>query len=132
MVTTTKFTGISYGKKGGDVDVSGVVAVARGSFDPTSVTQIEIFVLPAGAVPVWSIGYGGATGGTNPTIDLGTAANSLGFVNELDADGASIRAGATLLNVQLLVDTPVYGVVGASAATGGTAAVAIAYIMEDL
>jgi hypothetical protein len=134
MVTTTKFPkGLSIGgKKGGDTDVSGVLGVARGSFDPTSASQIELFTLPAGAIPLSIASYGGATGGTNPTVDVGTTGDDDGIANELDADGAATDNAGALMNVQLTADTVIYGKVGASAATGGTTAVALSYIMADL
>lgn len=134
MATTTKFPkGLSIGgRKGGTTDVSGVMAIARGSFDPTSATQIALFTLPAGAIPISMNGYGGATGGTNPTVIIGTAADDNGFADELDADGAAMDNAGVLMNVQLTADTVVYGKVGTSAATGGTTAVGMVYIMADL
>lgn len=134
MVTTTKFPkGLSIGgKKGGDTDISGVVGFARGSFDPTSASQVELFTLPAGAIPLWAVSYGGATGGTNPTVDLGTTGDDDGIANELDADGGAAAYGGALLNAQLTADTAIYGKVGASAATGGTTSVGVAYIMADM
>jgi len=96
MATTTKFPkGLSIGgKKGGTTDISGVMGVARGSFDPTSATQIELFTLPKGAIPIMVASYGGATGGSNPTVDIGTTGDDDGMANELDADGAALAAGA--------------------------------------
>ena len=133
MVTTTKFpSGLSVGRVGGAPDVSGVLAVALGSFDPTSASQVALFTLPAGATPIMVASYGGATGGTNPTVDVGTTGDDDGIANELDADGAAIANGGALLNAQLTADTVIYGKVGASAATGGTTAVAVLYIMSDL
>ena len=134
MVTTTKFPkGLSIGgKKGGDTDVSGVVGMARGSFDPTSSSQIELFTLPAGAIPMYAISYGGSTGGTSPTVDIGTSGDDDGIANELAADAGAVSYGGALLNAQLTADTVIYGKVGGSAATGGTTSVAVAYIMADL
>ncbi len=137
MVTTTKFPkGLSIGgKKGGDTSIAGVTGVLRASFDPTSSSQIELFTMPAGAVPLIAVSYGGSTGGTNPTVDIGTADDDDGIANELAADGAvatSISASGALMNVQLTADTAIFGKVGASAATGGTTSVAVTYIMEDL
>lgn len=134
MATTTKFPkGLSIGgKKGGSTDVSGVVGMARGSFDPTSASQVELFTLPAGAIPMRVISYGGATGGSSPTVDIGTSGDDDGIANELDADGAAQDVAGDLMNAQLTADTAIYGKVGASAATGGTTAVAVEYIMADL
>lgn len=110
--------------------------VMRGSFDPTSATQVLIGTLPTGARVTDVRSWGGGTGGTNPTVDIGTAADNDGFANELDADGNSsgFAAGTlgVLVNTALTVPTPVYGKVGASAATGGTTVVHIHYIIEDV
>ena len=134
MVTTTKYPkGLSIGgRKGGSTSIAGVMGVLRGSFDPTSASQIEIGTLPAGAVPIMVASYGGGTGGSSPTVDVGTSGDDDGYANELDADGAALANGGALLNVQVTADTAVYGKVGGSAATGGTTAVAIFYVMEDL
>lgn len=134
MATTTKFPkGLSIGgKTGGDTDIAGVVGMVRGSFDPTSASQIELFTLPKGAIPMYAVSYGGGTGGSSPTVDIGTTGDDDGIANELDADGAAVAYGGALLNVQLTADTVIYGKVGASAATGGTTSVAVAYIMADV
>lgn len=133
-MTTTKFPkGLSIGgKKGGTTDISGVVAFARASFNPTSASQVELFTLPKGAIPMYVVSYGGATGGTNPTVDVGTVADNDGLSNELDADTPSASYNGALLNVQITADTTYYGKVGASAATGGTTSIAVAYIMADI
>ena len=136
MGVTTKFPGgVSFGSIGGAVDVAGVMAVARGSFDPTSSSQVELFTLPAGSVVVDVLGYTGSSGGTNPTVDIGTSGSSAGFANELLSDtqtsAVSAATGGALINTVLASDTIVYGKVGASAATGGTTAVAVLYIVTD-
>lgn len=133
-MTTTKFPkGLSIGgRKGGDTDISGVVAMARASFDPTSASQVELFTLPKGAIPMYAVSYGGATGGTNPTVHLGTTGDADGIADELDADGTAVGYAGALLNTQITADTTYYGQVGASAATGGTTSVAIAYVMADV
>ena len=106
------------------------------SFDPTSATQVLVGTLPAGATPIDVIGFGGTTGGTNPTVDIGTLADDDGYANELDGDaaGTSASSGAkmgVLLNVRVTVPTAVYGKVGASAGTGGTFKGGILFIMTD-
>ena len=101
------------------------------SFDPTSVSQIALGTLPAGAIPLGIDSLGGATGGTNPTVDVGTAGDDDGFANELDADGIAFNDTGALTGIELTVDTVVYGKVGASAATGGTTTVVINYVMND-
>ena len=110
--------------------------VMRASFDPTSSTQVLLGTLPKGARVIDVMSWGGGTGGTNPTVDIGTAADNDGFANELDADGNSgaYAAGTlgVLANTQLAVDTPVYGKVGASAGTGGTTVVHVHYVIEDV
>lgn len=134
MATTTKFPkGLSIGgKTGGDTTIAGVMGVVRASFDPTSSSQVSLGTLPKGAVPLMVASYGGATGGTNPTVDIGTAADDDGYANELDADGDAIVNTGVLMNVQITEDTEIFGKVGASAATGGATAVSIFYVMEDI
>lgn len=107
-----------------------------GSFDPTSSSQVLIGTLPANARPIEVINLdGGATGGTNPTVDIGTIAaggDDDGLANELDADGAmsSSTSGALLGSViSATGKTAVYGKVGASAATGGTVTVGVVFVI---
>lgn len=137
-MTVTRYpSGLAVGGGATGASSAGVVCALRLSFDPTSVSQVALGVLPAGAIPIDIIGYGGATGGTNPTVDIGTVGSAAGFANELDADagGTSASSGAdfgALMNVQVTAETIVYGNVGASAATGGTFKGAMLYIVEDL
>jgi hypothetical protein len=108
------------------------VLVMKASFDPTSATQILLGTLPAGSIPLGVQSLGGATGGTNPTVDIGTVASNAGIANEVDADTLTLTdATGVLTGVPLTVDTPIYGKVGASAATGGTTTVLISYIFND-
>lgn len=113
--------------------VAGVpVLVAKASFDPTSATQIELFTLPAGAIPLGIQSLGGATGGASPTVDIGTAGTTDGFGNEVDADTLTLTyATGSLTGTALTADTKVYGKVGASAATGGTTTILFNYIFND-
>jgi hypothetical protein len=99
-MATTTFQGIvrSNGGAGKGNATPSVVTLSEViSFDPTaaSATNVRIgtssssgetFVLPTGAVPVSFMTIGGATGGTNPTVDIGTSADDDGFFNEADAD----------------------------------------------
>lgn len=111
--------------------VSSPVYEFKASFDPTSATQVLLGTYPKGSIPLSITSLGGATGGTNPTVDIGTVADNDGFANELDADGFAENAGTgALTGVALTTDTAVYGKVGASAATGGTTTVLIRYTME--
>lgn len=108
------------------------VLVMKASFDPTSATQILLGTLPAGSIPLGVQSLGGATGGSNPTVDIGTVASNAGIANEVDADTLTLTdATGALTGVALTVDTPIYGKVGASAATGGTTTVLISYIFND-
>lgn len=108
------------------------VLVMKASFDPTSATQILLGTLPAGSIPLGVQSLGGATGGTNPTVDIGTVASNAGIADEADADTLTLTyATGALTGVALTVDTPIYGKVGASAATGGTTTVLISYIFND-
>lgn len=99
------------------------------SFDPTSTGQVSLGVLPNGARPLGIDSFGGATGGTNPTVDIGTSVDPDGFANELDADDVAFNDSGALTGVLLTTDTEVFGIVGAAAATGGTTTVLIKYVM---
>lgn len=115
------------------VSFAGVpVLVMKASFDPTSSSQILLGTLPAGAIPLGVQSLGGGTGGSSPTVDIGTAASNAGIANEVDADTLTLTyTTGALTGVALTVDTPIYGKVGASAATGGTTTVLINYIFSD-
>lgn len=128
---TVTFTGtVRSGPK--SASAGSVMLTLKGSFDPTSATQIKLFTLPKGAIPLGVLSLGGATGGTNPTVDVGTVADADGFANEVDADGVTMTAAVgALTGVLLTTDTAVYGQVGSSAATGGTVTVLLTYVMSD-
>ena len=148
-MATTSFQGIirSYGgqDKSSGVTPSNVNLSAVVSFNPvgatavavrvgTSATAGEIFTLPKGAVPNSFISLGGATGGTNPTVDIGTAADPDGFFNELDADlkGAVKGAdGALVIGTGVPANVQVTANQGSSAATGGTVTGTFHYTMVD-
>ena len=116
------------------------------SFDPTatsatnvrigtSATSGETLTLPAGAIPIQLAILGGATGGTNPTVDIGTSADPDGLFNEVDADNsgnAIVGAnGALVVAGGLAADATVTGMKGSSAATGGTFTGILTYVMAN-
>jgi hypothetical protein len=117
------------------------------SFDPTisagSPAAVRIgtsssaglrFTLPAGAVPISFTSLGGGTGGTSPTVDIGTLADVDGFFNEADADTKGVITGANgALVVAGGITAPVlvYASVGSSAATGGTTSGIFTYTVID-
>lgn len=104
----------------------------QASFDPTSASQVELFTLPNGAIPMGVDSFGGATGGTNPTVIVGTSGDDNGFAAALDADGVAFNDSGALTGVALTSDTIVYGKVGASAATGGATTVVMKFRMPQL
>ncbi len=122
-----------YGSAGKTATPAVFPAVITFSFDPTAASADTGKVLPAGCVVVaCQLAQANATGGTNPTVDIGTQADPDGFGNELDADAYTGPAfTGALLGTSILVDTPIYAGVGASAATGGTCVGAVTYIMAD-
>ena len=147
-MATTTFQGIvrSNGGAGKGNATPSVVTLSEViSFDPTAAAATnvrigsssssgETFVLPEGAVPVSFMTIGGATGGTNPTVDIGSSADDDGFFNEVDcdtkgslkgADGALVVAGG------ITAAATVTGKVGASAATGGTVTGVFTYTVVD-
>lgn len=115
------------------------------SFDPTAsaATAVRIgtsatigafFTLPAGAVPLYMLTIGGATGGTAPTVDVGSAGTPTGFFDEADADTKGTINGANgslVVGTGLTAQTQVYAKVGASAATGGTFTGVFVYTMYN-
>lgn len=104
----------------------------KASFNPTSASQILLGILPAGSIPLGVQSLGGATGGTSPTVDIGTAASNQGIANEVPANAVTLTSTTGVLTgIPLTADTPIYGKVGASAATGGTVTVLINYIFDD-
>jgi hypothetical protein len=128
--------GVAAGGGASRTTTASAIFQMRASFDPTSATQILLGTVPAGARIVEVVSAGGATGGTNPTVDIGTLATADGFANELRADikssALAAATGGTLLNTLLTANTAVYGKVGASAATGGTTVALINYTLEDI
>lgn len=135
MTLTVFAGGVAAG--GGDTGATtaGAINALVASFDPTSSSQVSLGYLPAHARVLDVISYGGATGGTNPTVDVGTDDDDA-LANELDADGVSsaVAAGTTGADIGTVLSTAgvtqVFGKVGASAATGGTTTVAILYVIN--
>ena len=101
----------------------------------TSHTTGENFILPDKAVPISFLSLGGATGGTNPTVDIGTAVDPDGFFNEVDADtkGTLVGASGALVTSAGTSGGPVTVTAnqGSSAATGGTTTGVFTYSVAD-
>ena len=147
-MANTTFQGVvrSYGGGAKGTHTPGVMTQSvQISFDPTetsatnvrigtSATSGETLVLPAGAIPISIMTIGGATGGTNPTVDIGTSADDDGLFNEVDADTkGTVKGadGALAIAGGLAADATVTGKVGASAATGGTYTGILTYVMAN-
>ena len=147
-MATTTFQGIvrSNGGAGKGNSTPSVVTLSEViAFDPTAVSATAVkvgtssssgndFVLPAGAVPISFMTIGGATGGTNPTVDIGTSADPDGFFNEVDCDTKGTLKGADgalVVGGGIAADVTVTGKVGASAATGGTIVGVFTYTVAD-
>jgi hypothetical protein len=145
-MANTTFQGVVRSYGGGDkgsVTPGVVTQSVTISFDPTATgaTAVKIgtssstgenFVLPAGAVPISLLSIGGAAGGTNPTVDIGSSADPDGFFNEVDADTKGTLKGADGALVDgdgVSAATTVTGNVGASAATSGTFTGVFTYVM---
>jgi len=145
-MANTSFTGVVRSYGGGDkgsVTPGVVTQSVTISFDPTATgaTAVKIgtssstgenFVLPAGAVPISLLSIGGAAGGTNPTVDIGSSADPDGFFNEVDADTKGTLKGADGALVDgdgVSAATTVTGNVGASAATSGTFTGVFTYVI---
>lgn len=129
--------GVAAGGSTSGATSAGAIFALRFSFDPKSSSQVLLGYLPAGAVPLDVLGFGGSTGGTNPTVVIGTSGDDDGIANELDADATGTAAvsaakNGVLLNTQITSNTAVYGKVGSSAATGGTFSGVLLYTIEDV
>lgn len=113
----------------------------RVQFNPTQTSAAlttgdgKAATLPAGAIVIGALSLGGGTGGASPTVNIGTAADPNGFLGELPADAIAVSLDGALLGVlagaALAADTPLYGGVGASAATGGTTTAWVLYLPND-
>jgi hypothetical protein len=144
----TTFQGIlrSHGGDNTKTAYAGSAVLAATFHIPKSAADTSSVILPAGAIVTGLQVTAAATGGTNPTFDLGwigvsdaTALDVDGLVAEGDADvGASVFNYATAtagndLGVPMSTTQMVQitGGVGASAATGGTITGIITYHVQD-
>jgi hypothetical protein len=126
------FSKIRVGKKGSSAGVPKLIA--KITFDPSVPVAATGYVLPAGSIVLAATAIGSATGGTAPTMDVGLAGTTDGFVNEADADAgtAVVGTGSLLFGTALTADTEVWAGEGVeTSATGGTAVVFLEYIIED-
>ena len=147
-MATTTFQGVVRSMGGGTRGTHTPTPVTQSvqiSFDPTaasatnvrvgtSATTGQTLTLPAGAIPISIMTIGGATGGTNPTVNIGTSADPDGLFAAVDADTAGTLKGADgALAVAggLAADATVTGIVGSSAATGGTFTGILTYVMAN-
>ena len=149
IMATSTFQGIvrSYGGQSKESGTTpSVVTLSEViSFDPTSTGGANVkigtssstgndFVLPVGAIPVSFLTIGGAAGGTNPTVDIGSSADPDGFFNEVDADTKGTLKGsdgALTVAGGITANTTVQAKVGASAATSGTCTGVFTYAIVD-
>lgn len=131
----TSLTGYQrqYGSNGKSATPAVTLNCIQFTFDPTQTAASVSKTLPNGCIPLFAQNIdGGATGGTDPTVDIGTVGDTDGFANELDGDApTSLVVGGALLGIELTADTIIFAGVGASAATGGTVTAAVYYIMAD-
>ena len=147
-MANTTFQGVvrSYGGGSKGTHTPGVMTQSvQFACDPTatSATNVKIgtssssgedLVLPAGAIVISVMTIGGSTGGTNPTIDIGTSADTDGLFNEVDADTkGTVKGadGALAVAGGLAADATVTAMKGASAATGGTYVGILTYVMAN-
>jgi len=141
-----------------DTYAGSVCLQAQFYFDPTAAqgTDVQVsstdtreVVLPQNAVITGITFNGDATGGTNPTIDMGYTdfdggtnfVDVDGLLNEADADAGAVvtvwggdsTAGAALGDVDLPATEriKIVGGQGSSAATGGTITGIIHYYVKD-
>ena len=147
-MANTTFQGVvrSYGGGGKGVVAPGVmVQSVQFACDPTAVSATDVrigtsatagetFTLPAGAIVMSVQCVEAGTGGTNPTIDIGTSADTNGIFDELPVDFAgeiTVANGALCVAGGLAANATVQAIVGASAATGGTFVGIMTYAMAN-
>ena len=160
MANTTFISNVrsNGGDNARDTYAGSVCLQAQFYFDPTAAagTDVQVsstdtreVVLPLNAVITGITFNGDATGGTNPTIDMGYTdydggtnfVDVDGLLNEADADAGAVvtvwggdsTAGAALGDVDLPATEriKIVGGQGASAATGGTITGIIYYYVKD-
>ena len=125
-----------------------VPTAAQGTDVQVSATDSRKVILPKNSVITGITFNGAATGGTNPTIDMGYTdfdggtdfVDVDGLINEGDADGGiatiwggDTGSGASLGNLALPATEiiKIVGGQGSSAATGGTITGIIYYYVKD-
>ena len=126
-----------------------VPTAAQGTDVQVSSTDTRAVVLPTNSVITGITFNGDATGGTNPTVDMGYTdfdggtnfVDVDGLLNEADADAGAVvtvwggdsTAGAALGDVDLPATEriKIVGGQGSSAATGGTITGIIHYYVKD-
>ena len=112
---------------------TGVVMLAvKMSFDPTAASVGTNVWLPANSVVHSFVHDGGATGGTNPTFDIGVSGATERYFNEVAADTAAVvLSNGTGVATENPNPIRVWAGVGASAATGGTVTGHLIYYRTD-
>ena len=83
------------------------------------------FILPQGAIPISFAVLSTSAGGATTTINLGTAANSTGFAQNLvsGAKGVNALTGALVAATGITANATVVGSVGSTAGTGNVSGV---------
>jgi hypothetical protein len=91
----------------------------------TAINTNAPFVLPAGAIPLNFAVLSTSAGGATTTINLGSAANSTGFAQNLvsGAKGVNALTGTLVVGAGLSANTTVVGSVGSTAGTGNVTGV---------
>lgn len=126
MTSSVRFRSVP--KVGRNAATGLVMQAQRATFDPTAASAATGIVLPAGSYPVAFLTDGGASGGTNPTVDIGKSGSTAFWGNEVDADAVALTTPADQ-TVQT-ADTAVWAGVGASAATAGTVQLIVLYMTD--
>ena len=83
------------------------------------------FILPAGAIPLNFAVLSTSAGGATTTINLGTAANSTGFAQNLvsGAKGVNALTGTLVVGTGITANSTVVASVGSTAGTGNVTGV---------
>jgi hypothetical protein len=103
--------------------------IKEASLARTQSTQLQLFNLPSGAIPV-SVTCFTAAAAVGATLDVGTLADDDIYVQALDVSGAGTSA-ATVLNITKLTEpTGIYALIGGAPAAGGPFTVFFEYISD--
>lgn len=113
-----------------DANKGNVVLAQFGTITPTAAAGSQtVATLPKGARVLYFAVDGSATGGSNPTVDIGITGTTAKYANEVDADSGDTLV-ASLDTTVVTSETVIVAGAGSSAATGGTVGIVTFYTID--